>query len=85
MKKVCSVLLVMILMVCSAAFAEEGKVETFSAEYEMAGTTSSGQPKMTPSFSREKPRMASSPSSTLISSATKEARMSIPRRTSWAI
>ena len=45
MKKVCSVLLVMILMVCSAAFAEEGKVETFSAEYEMAGTTSSGQPK----------------------------------------
>lgn len=42
MKKVCSVLLVMILMVCSAAFAEEGKVETFSAEYEMAGTTSSG-------------------------------------------
>ncbi len=45
MKKLCSVLLVMILMVCSAAFAEEGKVETFSAEYEMAGTTSSGQPK----------------------------------------
>ena len=45
MKKVCSVLLVMILMVCSAAFAEEGKVETFFAEYEMAGTTSSGQPK----------------------------------------
>ena len=29
--------------------------------------------------------LASSPSSTLISSATKEARMSIPRRTSWAI
>ena len=45
MKKVCPVLLVMILMVCSAAFAEEGKAETFSAEYEMAGTTSSGQPK----------------------------------------
>ena len=45
MKKVFSVLLFMILMVCSAAFAEEGKVETFSAEYEMAGTTSSGQPK----------------------------------------
>lgn len=36
MKKLCSVLLVMILMVCSAAFAEEGKAETFSAEYEMA-------------------------------------------------
>lgn len=45
MKKLCSVLLVMILMVCSAAFAEEGKAETFSAEYEMAGTTSSGQSK----------------------------------------
>ena len=29
----------------SAAFAEEGKAETFSAEYEMAVTTSSGQPK----------------------------------------
>ncbi len=45
MKKVISVLLVMILLLCSAAIAEEGKVETFSAEYEMVGTTSSGQPK----------------------------------------
>lgn len=45
MKKVCSVLLVMMLLLCSVAFAEEGNVETFSAEYEMVGTTSSGQPK----------------------------------------
>ena len=45
MKKVIPVLLVMVLLLCSAALAEEGKVETFSAEYEMVGTTSSGQPK----------------------------------------
>ena len=45
MKKVISVLLVMILLLCAAAIAEEGKVETFSAEYEMVGTISSGQPK----------------------------------------
>lgn len=60
MKKVIPVLLVMVLLLCSAALAEEGKVETFSAEYEMVGTTSSGQPKTTPLFLKAKPRMASS-------------------------
>lgn len=45
MKKICSVLLVLALLFSVTAFAESGKVEPFSAEYEMFGTTSSGNPK----------------------------------------
>lgn len=45
MKKVCSILLVLAMLLSVIACAEEAKVETFSAEYEMVGTTSSGQPK----------------------------------------
>ena len=45
MKKICSVLLALALLFSVTAFAESGKVEPFSAEYEMFGTTSSGNPK----------------------------------------
>ena len=45
MKKVCSLLLVLALMLSVSACAEGAKVETFSAEYEMVGTTSAGLPK----------------------------------------
>lgn len=39
------ILLVLALLFTAVSCAEEAKVETFSAEYEMVGTTSSGQPK----------------------------------------
>lgn len=45
MKKVWSILLALALLLSVSACAESGKVETFSAEYEMVGTTSSGAPK----------------------------------------
>lgn len=45
MKKVGLILLVLALLFTAVSCAEEAKVETFSAEYEMVGTTSSGQPK----------------------------------------
>ena len=45
MKKVCSLLLVLALLLSVSACAEDAKVETFSAEYEMVGTTSAGLPK----------------------------------------
>ena len=45
MKKVCSLLLVLALLLSVSACAEGAKVETFSAEYEMVGTTSAGLPK----------------------------------------
>lgn len=45
MKKICSVLLALALLLPAAALAEDAKVETFAAEYEMFGTTSAGLPK----------------------------------------
>lgn len=45
MKKICSVLLTLALLLPAAALAEDAKVETFAAEYEMFGTTSAGLPK----------------------------------------
>lgn len=45
MKKVGLILLVLALLFTAVSCAEEAKAETFSAEYEMVGTTSSGQPK----------------------------------------
>ena len=45
MKKVCSLLIVLALLLSVSACAEDAKVETFSAEYEMVGTTSAGLPK----------------------------------------
>lgn len=45
MKKICSVLLTLALLLPVAVLAEDAKVETFAAEYEMFGTTSAGLPK----------------------------------------
>lgn len=45
MKKICSVLLALALLLPVAVLAEDAKVETFAAEYEMFGTTSAGLPK----------------------------------------
>lgn len=45
MKKICSVLLTLALLLPVAILAEDAKVETFAAEYEMFGTTSAGLPK----------------------------------------
>lgn len=45
MKKLLTLLLALALLVSAAALAEGGKVEPFSAEYEMKGTTSAGKPK----------------------------------------
>lgn len=45
MKKLLTLLLTLALLVSAAALAEGGKVEPFSAEYEMKGTTSAGKPK----------------------------------------
>lgn len=45
MKKLLTLLLTLALLVSVAALAEGGKVEPFSAEYEMKGTTSAGKPK----------------------------------------
>ena len=61
MKKVGLILLVLALLFTAVSCAEEAKVETFSAEYEMVGTTSSGQPKTTPSSLKVKPPTASLP------------------------
>ena len=40
MKKICSVLLTLALLLPVAVLAEDAIVETFAAEYEMFGTTS---------------------------------------------
>lgn len=45
MKKLLTLILALALLVSAAALAEGGKVEPFSAEYEMKGTTSAGKPK----------------------------------------
>ena len=45
MKKVGLILLAFALLFTTVSYAEEAKVEPFSAQYEMVGTTSSGQPK----------------------------------------
>ena len=45
MKKLLALILTFTLLLTTWAFAEAPKVETFSAEYEMQGTTSAGKPK----------------------------------------
>lgn len=45
MKKILALVLTFTLLLTTLALAEAPKVETFSAEYEMKGTTSAGKPK----------------------------------------